>query len=187
MAFFKDLYFRGHNKSIMVNNSSRPKVLIKLSDREKAKEKIGIWLILIIWTIIITAYFRLPQQVPEHINFKNQVDSWADAKSIFLLPGICTLLYIVLSILNRFPQYFNYTEEVTPENAERLYTMGTRLIRNIKLAVVLGFGIESMNFILIAQHPDFCNNPLSIAMQWAPVIIIFSAALSVFISKKKTD
>jgi hypothetical protein len=74
-------------------------------------------------------------------------------------------------------------EAVTQSNAERLYTWGTRLLRNIKLAIVAGFSLESFNVIAIAKYPQFSNNPLSIAMQWVPAVLIFAVTIRHFIKK----
>jgi uncharacterized membrane protein len=169
----------------MENNTKRPVIAIALNDKDKAKEKLAFWLIIFLWAITIPCYFILPQKIPMHINLKNEIDSWDNRSYIFMLPFIATLLYLLLGIISRYPQYFNYMEAVTQENAERLYTWGSKLIRNIKLAIVAGFSLVSFNVIAIARYPQFSINPISIAMQWLPVALIFGVTLSHFIKKKK--
>jgi hypothetical protein len=49
-----------------------------------------------------------------------------------------------MTILNRFPHVFNYPKKITNQNAERQYTIATRLIRYLKFIVVLGFSIIAL-------------------------------------------
>jgi uncharacterized membrane protein len=94
--------------------------------------------------IVPAVLFRsLPDSIPTHYGINGEADSWGSKTSIFVLPAISTILFIGLSILNRFPHVFNYQVKVTEENAIRLYTKGTRIIRIVKAGVVfLFFGIE---------------------------------------------
>src|SRR5690606_33480264 len=61
---------------------------------------------------------------------KNQL--WKGAK-------IVTVIYFLITLISFFPQYFNYAEEITPENAEVKYRNASRTLRILKLIVILVF------------------------------------------------
>ncbi|GHT18434.1 hypothetical protein FACS189429_4980 [Bacteroidia bacterium] len=59
---------------------------------------------------------------------------------ISLIPS--TLIYVVFTILQKFPHTLNYaTAEVTEQNAEKLYEMGIRMAAIVKMVLVISFSI----------------------------------------------
>jgi hypothetical protein len=66
---------------------------------------------------------------------------------IFTLPLVATVLFVGLTILNRFPHIFNYSGDITKDNALRQYTNATRLIRYLKVIIVVIFGLISYQTI----------------------------------------
>jgi hypothetical protein len=54
---------------------------------------------------------------------------------LIILPGIATILVLLLTILNRFPHVFNYPVKITVNNAEKQYKMAMRIVRLIKFAI----------------------------------------------------
>lgn len=52
-----------------------------------------------------------------------------------------------MTILNKFPQVFNYPTKITEDNAFNQYTNATRLIRYLKLIVVLVLGLITFRTI----------------------------------------
>jgi uncharacterized membrane protein len=122
----------------------RPILKIKLTLTDKLLEIFG-WLILFVfWTATLLGYSNFPEKIPTHYNLTGQPDSFGDNTSIFILPVLSTLLFAGMTILNRFPHVFNYPKKITNQNAERQYTIATRLIRYLKFIVVLGFSIIAL-------------------------------------------
>ncbi len=144
----------------------RPRTPINLKKTDYLFEIIG--LIGIICLIILPIYFfnDLPEQIPKHFNAHGQVDSYGSRRIIWLLPAIGLFLYISLTILNKFPFALNYPTKVTNNNAERLYTLGTRTIRLLKTIVVLSFVFLNFKTIQIAL-----NKSTNIGQLYLPIII----------------
>jgi uncharacterized membrane protein len=92
-----------------------------------------------IWIITLYFYRKLPGTIPTHFNAAGTADDFGPRSSVFFLPALGTVLFIGMSILNRFPHIFNYPVKITPENALRQYTMATRMIRVLKLSVLIVF------------------------------------------------
>ena len=55
------------------------------------------------------------------------------------MPILSTILFVGMTILNKYPHIFNYPSKITIENAERQYTIATKLIRYLKLIIVITF------------------------------------------------
>jgi len=118
---------------------TRPKINISLSTLDKILESIGKLLIIIIWGLTLFVYFKLPAIIPTHFNASGEPDGHGNKLTILILPILASLLYFGLTKLNQYPQSFNYIETITVENAERQYTIASRMLRFLKIALLLIF------------------------------------------------
>jgi uncharacterized membrane protein len=118
---------------------TRPKLKAKFTSTDKVIEIAG-WLTLItIWLLALWSFFVLPKMIPVHYNAAGQVDSHGNKGTIFMLPIIATILFVGMTILNKYPHIFNYPTNITPDNAFRQYTYATRMIRYLKFAIMIVF------------------------------------------------
>jgi len=125
----------------------RPKLIIEHTRVDKVLEASCFIILIILWTGTIAGFSKLPDLIPSHFNAGGQADDYCDRISIFTLPIVATVLYIGMTILNRYPHIYNYPARVTVDNARHLYTSATRLIRVLKLAVIVIFsGIVLMTY-----------------------------------------
>ena len=118
----------------------RQKIKLELTTIDKTLEILGWISILAIWILTITNYTNLPDIIPIHYNGAGQADGFGGKGNILTLPLISTVLYIGMTILNKFPHIFNYPTDITKDNALRQYTNATRMIRYLKLIIVVIFG-----------------------------------------------
>jgi len=169
----------------MDNDKKRPVIKIELSDADNAQEKLALWLLIFLWLATIIIWFTLPPTIPVHFNLKNEPDKWDDKAYIFVMPFIASVLYGLLGFVNKYPQSFNYIKPVTEENAERLYTSGTSLLRLIKLMIIIGFIVDTANDVIVAKSPAFHDTLLSVILQWVPVILIAGVLLKKLVFVKK--
>jgi len=90
---------------------------------------------------LTTANYKiLPDIIPIHYNVAGEADGFGSKTTILTLLVIASIIFVGLTIVNRFPHILNYPTVITNENAQRQYTIATRLIRHLKLATVLIFG-----------------------------------------------
>ena len=122
-----------------MTTEERPKFKIQLSPTDQALELLGWGVLLALWVWTGTNYSSLPDTIPTHFNAAGEADGFGRKASIVGLPLIATLLYIGLTLLNRFPHIFNFPTPITPDNALSQYTNATRMIRFLKLILVLVF------------------------------------------------
>ena len=121
--------------------NNRHKIELNLTTTDKTIEIIG-WIVIFgIWILTLYNYSTLPESIPTHYNGAGEADGFGNKNHILTLPIVSTLLFVGLTYLNRFPQIFNYPTKITEENAIYQYSNATRMIRFLKLAIAMIFGL----------------------------------------------
>lgn len=144
----------------------RPRITLKLTTIDILLEIIGWSLLAFLWFLTLSEYSRLPQTIATHFNSSGKIDDYGNKDTIFLLPIITTVMFVGLTILNRFPHLFNYATEITEENAERQYKNATKLLRFLKLSIVLIF-----TFIAYRTQEIAKGNAVDLGKWFLPVAI----------------
>ena len=134
----------------MDDKSNRPKIKVRRDTLDWIMEFIAFsfMVFLIVFPLIYSG--SLPDKIPAHFNGSGQVDSYGSKATIWLLPVTGLVLYIGLTILENFPQIYNYPVQITEENAAKQYKMATRLMRILKTIVLIIFAFLSYKTIEIA-------------------------------------
>jgi uncharacterized membrane protein len=145
----KSKLFSGFNAPILKNNmvklnlfsshEKRPLLKITPTSADKVLEGLG-WAVLIaLWALTAYNYQILPDTIAVHFDFSGKPDRFDHKSSLFQLPVIATAIAIVLSVLCRFPQVFNYSEPITIANVELEYRKGIQMLRGIKISLTVVF------------------------------------------------
>ncbi|MDX1907095.1 MAG: DUF1648 domain-containing protein [Bacteroidia bacterium] len=108
---------------------------------------IGWGLLATLWGFVAYTYPSLPETIPTHFNLAGVPDGWGSRATLWALPGVATLICILLTVLSYFPQSFNYPVPITPDNAARQYRYVTQMLRHLKIAIVLLFGLIVVTLI----------------------------------------
>ena len=87
--------------------------------------------------------------IPVHFKITGEIDRFGHKSSLFELPLIATVLYLILTIVNRYSHLFNYMEKITVDNAKEQYKSATTLLRFVKLFVIVIFLIITYTTINI--------------------------------------
>ena len=111
------------------------------------------WLAFIgLWILVLSHYGNLPETIPTHFNAKGEADDYGPKATIFLLPAICTLIFIGMPLMLRFPTQMNhYSGKVTPEQATDHYAWAGRIVNYYNFAIPLVFGILIYETIQVAH------------------------------------
>lgn len=118
---------------------NRPKIKIEPTTADRVLEIAGWSALAFLWIITLYNFKNLPAEIPTHFNGMGEVDAYGRRSTLLGLPIVGTVLFIGLTILNRFPHIFNYPVQITADNAARQYTLATRLMRLMKLSLVIIF------------------------------------------------
>ena len=161
--------------------SPRPKINIQLSGLDRIFESLS-WLILgFMWVYTFLNYSSLPEKIPIHFNGSGVADDYGTKATIFLFTGIGTLIFIGLTILNKYPHSYNYLEKITEENALTKYTQATKMVRSLKLSitVILFFSVYEICLIANGKSEGFglWFLPIALGLVLLPVIIFVIKSL----------
>lgn len=117
------------------------KIKVELTLADKILEGVG-WLTLaILCALTLWNYGGLPETIPIHFNASGQPNGYGSKETLLMFPVIGSVLFVGMTVLNKYPHVFNYPTNITADNALRLYTIATRMVRYVKFAVVLIFSI----------------------------------------------
>lgn len=121
--------------------NKRPRIKIALDKTDKFIEILGWIAVIAIWLLTLINYFDLPETIPTHYNASGEADGFGNKLNILTLPLISTLMYVGLTILTKHPHLLNYSDEINEDNALYQYKNATKMIRVLKLAVIIIFGL----------------------------------------------
>jgi uncharacterized membrane protein len=82
---------------------------------------------------------KLPDVVPRHFDIAGRPDAWGSKRSLLQLPVVTFILYVLLTVGERFPNHFNYPWRITQENAQTQYRLARRLVISLKALIVWTF------------------------------------------------
>jgi len=152
--------------------NKNPKIKINHTKNDLFTEVTAFLLLIFFWIISILSLDYLPDEIPTHYDGSGQIDAFGDKEAILILPFITTLLVIMMSILSKFPHTFNYSVEITAENAEKQYRNAIGFIRMLKIAILLLFIFMNYQTMQIALEKNE-----SLGVWFLPVTILFFITL----------
>jgi uncharacterized membrane protein len=142
---------------------------------DKYLNKAAFITLIFMWSFSLFAFFNMPAIIPIHFNAAGEVDSYGGKTTIFLLPGIATIIYTLFTVLGKYPHLFNYPTAITRENAERQYRMGTRLMRFIRLSILVVF-----TMVVVLTYLVGTGRTRTIGAWFLPLIIAITVLPAVY-------
>jgi uncharacterized membrane protein len=128
----------------------RPRLKIELSPTDRLIETLGFIALLALIGLPLYYYNQLPDSIPRHFGLNGEPDAYSGKAIIWTLPAIGLILFSGMYWLNKHPHIFNYPQEITEENAERLYTGATRMMRSLNTTIAFVFAYISFSTIRTA-------------------------------------
>lgn len=130
----------------------------------------------------ISVYNNLPETVATHFNANGVADGFGNRSSIWAMPAVAFILWMLLSIVNQYPHSFNYPFKLTESNVESQYRMAQRFMRIMKIWVCLLFLYALYSIVETSKNQNFKTN-YGIFVILGSMIIFMSIYL--YISSKK--
>lgn len=157
---------------------TRPRIKLNLSPLDNKLELTSKVFLLIIWGLTIYFLLKLPTTIPTHFNASGQANHCGNKLTLLILPILATTIYFGLTQLNKYPHIFNYMTEINKENAEKQYTIATRMLRSLKLVIhiIISFDIliTYLTSIGVTNGLGFWFLPLIFGFLLTPTIISLS-------------
>jgi uncharacterized membrane protein len=94
---------------------------------------------------------RLPDRVPTHFDASGTPNAWGSPAGMLLLPVLAAALYLVMSIVVRFPDAFHYPVRVTAQNIARLQRVTLNMVAWLKMELTCLFAVLQWAFIQAAR------------------------------------
>lgn len=88
---------------------------------------------------LIISWGSLPDTIPMHYNLSGEIDRWGGKEELIFLPVMMWIIYLGITLMQRFPQVWNTGVIVTPENRERVYRTLKYMVESLKFIVVVDF------------------------------------------------
>jgi hypothetical protein len=120
---------------------------------------------------------RLADRIPTHFGLNGQADAWGQPKMLLLFPAMAVFLYVMMTLVGRFPGAFNYPVRVTAQNRPRLQRIAQNMIAWLTTETVSLFAALQY-FIVQAVRTEHNSLPPGL-MIVAIVIIFFTMAIHI--------
>lgn len=157
--------------------NNHPKIDFPTSKKSKLMNILSVIAILGTFIYVIVVYPTLPETIPTHFNLAGEVDGWGGKNSIFIVPFISIVMFILLYFLSKVPHTFNLPATITEENAARIYPVAQFFMCVFNLETVLLF-----SYLAFASIPGV----LSLGNWFFPIFILaFILTIILFVRKIK--
>ena len=99
--------------------------------------------------IVLSFWPDIPDRVPQRQNAAGRADDWGAKSTLLLLPAVNLVVFVMMTVISRFPHISSLPVEVTAVNARRVY----RLVRfqTIWLKAIVAFVLTYMCWRMIEQ------------------------------------
>lgn len=155
--------------------NDRPKIKVPYQSVDYVMELICIALLILMWAYAIVEYTNLPDIIPTHFNSAGIADDYGSKSTIFIMPVIGSLTYILFFVLNLYPHIHNYSVNITSENALKNYRFSSRFLRTVNVLICLLFAYITYHIVESATV-----SKTGIGSFFLPVVIGVSVLLPVF-------
>ncbi|MCM3086494.1 DUF1648 domain-containing protein [Bhargavaea ginsengi] len=157
----------------------------KLDIPKTALERILDWAAILVFVsgtgYLIWIWGDLPAEVPAHFNGAGEVDRWESKWTLVMLPIIASLLWIGMTILEKFPEKHNYMAELNEHNIEFQYRNSRMMLNVLKNIVVFVFIYISYQMVQVALGGEDSIGmmflPIFLVLMFAPMIVFMIRSL----------
>lgn len=128
-------------------------------------------MILVTIIIMIVSWNNIAEEVPTHIGVDGVVDETGDKKSVIMLPILNIIMFIMISVIEKFPSLWNIPIKVTEENKLKVYSITKSMIVAVKFVFTAMFSGLAISIINGAKYTALIS-AVSATIMFA--IIIYS-------------
>jgi uncharacterized membrane protein len=156
--------------------NERPRIQIQQTSIDRWLDAISYLLLTFLVAYPVYLYSSLPEPAAVHADISRRLSSYKSKEIILILPTLGVFLFIMFTILLRYPHLYNYPEKITAENALGAYTGGIRFMRIMRIWVLFIFIliVRGSMGIALNRQDDF--------LKWIlPIVFLFTAMLIIYV------
>jgi uncharacterized membrane protein len=128
-----------------------------------------------LWLLTYSALYgsnALPDRIPTHFDSAGNPNAWGSpGNSLFILPAVATVVFLLIGLVNRKPERFNYPVRVTPQNRNRLQALALQLIACIQAESTGLLAILQYSILQAFRAGHFSLNPALIPIGVAIILL----------------
>ncbi len=124
---------------------------------------------------------RLPERIPTHFDFAGNPNGWGSPAMLLLFPAVAVALYLIITVVARFPSAFNYPVPVTAENRPRLQALVLGMIAWLKMELVCLFTWIQWSIIETARRGQGGLTPVLMPLS---ILAIFGTVIWYFVAMR---
>lgn len=128
---------------------------IKLSPMDILIEILSMFLLIGTTVYLAAVWTSVPEKIPMHYNFAGEIDRWGGKGELLFLLAMTWGLFVLVSVIERFPQIWNTGVKVTPENKGRVYRILKYMLKTMKLCIMLIFSFLIIHTIRMEALPGW--------------------------------
>lgn len=154
--------------------ADRPVIQFSPTRNELILDRISLVGLLLTVAYVTGCWGSLPEHIPTHFDASGTPDGWGSRHMLLLLVAIPIVIHVAFGYLVRVPHIYNYPTRVTPENAERLYSLGRGLMYWLRAEMVLLFALLCLGTVRVALGQTEGLGPWPI---WVALPVIYGTVI----------
>ena len=153
----------------------RPHIKIEKDSLMKAAQMVAILSVIVCWALALYYYTKFPASIPIHFDAAGNPNNFGAREIIFLLPMLATILVLGINWLAKYPHILNYAQEVTEQNAAKLYRASIKMLYIV--CAIVGFIL----MVCVISISGAVFNEGHKMDNWSlPIILVLSGMLTVY-------
>jgi hypothetical protein len=127
---------------------------------------------------------RLPDRIPTNFDLSGHPVGWGSSAMLLLAPAVAIGLYLLITVVARFPSAFNYPWRVTGANRQRMEALALNMITWLKAELICLFAWLQTAAIHAARNP---GEGLAAGSAMVPVsiVVVFGTIVWHFVAMRR--
>ena len=127
--------------------------------------------------LIVLNWHSLPEKVPVHFTFDGTPDGFGGKAALIREPIIATVIILLISVAQHFPQIWNFPVQLTKENKQREYLIASIIINAVKVMVSLLFLLSLISALIsgFPAWPMIIGIAITLLVPIVGIVIMFKA------------
>ena len=158
-----------------MRNRYRPVLNIPRTPLETLLEALAVLGVIAVIAITAWGWLTLPAIIPTHYGISGAPNAYGSKGSLLIVPIMSVCLYILLAFLSRLPHTYNYPWPITPENAQRQYSLARLLLRWITFEIAWMFC--ALQWTIIQAASSNSADLIALVALAIPVVLLLTIIL----------
>ncbi len=158
-----------------------PIVPIRYSRAYYVAEAIALLLLLFSFLTLYLNWSSLSETIPIKFNFAGELVRMGNKKELLNFQFAIALIYLLLTVVSRFPRWYRYPWKITAENVAKQYSIHRSFLLWLKVYCMVGMSFTTLRTIRVAlgraEGMGTFYMPISLVILFAMIAVLFVKAI----------